>query len=162
MAAPAGAVVAVRPDPAVDDLLADAAGALLAAAATTTPAERLLAAHRAALRAACAVLAARAAPEAGSAGPPGRTRRRRPTSVWVLLVRVAPGLQEWAALFEQGSAHRAAVRDGRRACGSRQADDLLRDTEAFLSVVTGLLGRGAQPVLPGTVAACRPGGGTGG
>ena len=101
-----------------------------------------MAAHLAALRAAAAVVAARAEPGV-------TTRRKRPQSVWELLPRVEPALQEWAAFFAAGAAKRAAAEAGLpRAVSVREADDLLRDAETFLSLAENALGVAAQPLLP--------------
>lgn len=119
------------------DLLALARRGLDEAAATTRPTERYCLSHLAALRAAAAVLACRAAPTA----TPPRPRRGRPRSAWVLLAEVAPELTEWAGFFAAGAGKRAAAEAGMRgAVSPREADDLLRDTEAFLSVVETTLG----------------------
>src|SRR5205809_570348 len=85
-------------------------------------------ASRPPLRAAAAVVAARPAP--------GSCRRRKaPPSVWELLPRVEPTLAEWAACFAAGAAKRAAAEAGLpRAVSGREADDLLRDAETFLSL----------------------------
>lgn len=111
------------------------------AAETRTDGLRYAAAHLAALRAAAAVLAARAAPAA-----PGR--RHRPTSVWALLVMVAPELSEWAAFFAAGAAKRAAAEAGiPRVVTGREADDLLRAAEQFVALVEVALGLSYQPLL---------------
>ena len=110
------------------------------AAATTAPSQRYCLAHLAALRAAAAVLACRAAP----AGSTETTRpRSRPRSAWVLLAKVAPELAEWAAFFAAGAQKRAAAEAGLRGVVTpREADDLLRDAQSFLSVIeTTLQGR---------------------
>jgi hypothetical protein len=125
-----------------EDLLGAARHGLAEAAVATTPPERYAAAHLSALRAAAAVIAARARP----APPPGR--RVRPLSAWVLLATVAPELGEWAAFFAAGAGKRAAAEA--RLPGSvtaREADDLLRDAETFLSVVETKLGGVARPTL---------------
>ena len=94
---------------------------------------RYATAHLAALRAAAAVLAARARPAPG--------RRSRLTSVWVLLTMVAPELSEWADYFAASAAKRAAAEAGiPRVVNARQADDLLRAAESFVSVVELALG----------------------
>jgi len=94
---------------------------------------RYATAHLAALRAAAAVLAARARPAPG--------RRSRLTSVWVLLTMVAPELSEWADYFSASAAKRAAAEAGiPRVVNARQADDLLRAAESFVSVVELALG----------------------
>ena len=122
-------------------LLDAARHGLVEAVAAARPPERYATAHLAALRAAAAVLAARVPQRPG-------LRRGRPTSVWVLLPTVAPELEEWAAFFAAGAAKRAAAEAGLpRVVSARDADDLLRDAEAFLGVVEGVLGVTA-PVLP--------------
>jgi hypothetical protein len=119
----------------------------LAEAAQTRPdGLRYAAAHLAALRAAAAVLAARARPEP--------TRRHRVTSVWALLVVVAPELGEWATFFANGATKRAAAEAGiPRVVTAREADDLLRSAEQFVAVVEGALGVAHQPALDGLAAA---------
>ena len=125
-------------------LLGAARRGLVEAAGLIRAPERYATAHLAALRAAAAVLAARVQPD--RPGP----RRSRPTSVWVLLPAIAPELEEWAAFFAAGAAKRAAAEAGLpRAVSDREADDLLRDAEAFLAVVEVTLGLTHQPVLPG-------------
>jgi len=76
-------------------------------------------------------------------------RRRRPLSVWELLPKVEPALSEWAAFFAAGAAKRAAAEAGLpRAVSPREADDLLRDAETFLSLAENALGVPSQPLLP--------------
>jgi hypothetical protein len=114
---------------------------LVEAARTRPDGLRYAAAHLAALRAAAAVLAARARPAA-----PGR--RSRVTSVWSLLVLVAPELGEWAAYFARGAARRAAAEAGiPRVVTARDADDLLRAAEHFVTVVETALGLPHQLTL---------------
>src|SRR5688500_4993250 len=126
-------------------LLALARRGLVEAAGTERPGERYATAHLAALRAAAAVLACRARPADGSS-PGGR--RSRPTSAWVLLATVAPELAEWAAFFAAGARKRAAAEAGLpSAVTAREADDLVRDVEAFLSVVETTLGLDSQLLL---------------
>ncbi|NHC12315.1 SAV_6107 family HEPN domain-containing protein [Motilibacter deserti] len=113
------------------DLLDAARRDLARSAASTVPADRYAAAHRAALHAAAAILAVRARPDG----------RRRVRTAWDLLTRVAPEMQEWATFFAAGASKRAAAEAGlRRAVSERDADDLLRDAEAFLGVVESALG----------------------
>jgi hypothetical protein len=103
---------------------------------------RYVAAHLAALRAAAAVVAARAEPATSG-------RRKRPQSVWELLPRVEPALSEWAAFFAAGAGKRAAAEAGLPcAVTLREADDLLRDAETFLSLAESTLGVPGQAVLP--------------
>lgn len=126
-------------------LLALARRGLVEAAAAVTPGERYAAAHLSALRVAAAVLACRARPETGPS-----VRRARPTSAWVLLAVVAPELAEWAAFFAAGATKRANAEAGLpSAVTVREADDLLRDAEAFLVMVegSGLQGPRAQLLL---------------
>lgn len=132
-----------RSQAAVEDLLALARRGLAEAAGADTSAERYAAAHLAALRAGAAVLAARARPERHP------TRRRGPRSVWDLVPEALPELAEWAAFFAVGAGKRAAA-EARLpgAVTRRDADDLLRDAETFLALITELLGRVHQPLLP--------------
>jgi hypothetical protein len=126
-------------------LLAVARRGLAEAAQTRPDGLRYAAAHLAALRAAAALLAARARP--------APTRRNRVTSVWVLLVAVAPELGEWATFFATGATKRAAAEAGiPRVVTAREADDLLRAAEQFVTVVETALGLAHQPALDGLAA----------
>jgi hypothetical protein len=121
------------------ECLTQARRALVAAGATTEHTRRYACAHVAALRAAAAVLAVRTRPH-----PRGQR------NAWVLLARVAPELEEWAAFFAAGAAKRSAAEAGlARAVTIREADDLLRDAEYFCDVVEQVLGVVSQPLLPG-------------
>jgi hypothetical protein len=123
------------------ELLALSRRGIIEASGWDAPGQRYATAHLAALRAAAAVLAARARPAVGA-------RRRRSTSVWVLLAQVAPEMGEWAAFFAAGAAKRAAAEAGiARVVTPREADDLLRDAERFLALVETSLGLPHQPVL---------------
>lgn len=88
-------------------------------------AERYLQAQRAvALAADAAVLA--------------RTGRRIPTDLgdpWPLVARTVPALGEWATYFSATQARRRAIAAGRLAVNDREADDLLRDVDAFCEAV---------------------------
>lgn len=106
-----------------DDLLMSARRSLTEASIAPTAGERYAAAHLAALRAAAAVLAARSRPSA---------RRSRVLSVWVVLPQIAPQLGEWAAFFAAGARKRAAAEAGLDIVSHREADDLVRDADAFL------------------------------
>ena len=122
-------------------LLTIARQGLVEAAQTRADGPRYATAHLAALRAAAAVLAARARP-----GAP--TRRNRITSVWSLLVLVAPEFSEWASYFALGAGKRAAAEAGiPRVVSPREADDLLRAAEQFVAVVESALGLTYQPPL---------------
>jgi hypothetical protein len=126
-------------------LLAVSRHGLAEAARTRPDGLRYAAAHLAALRAAAALLAARARP--------APTRRHRITSVWVLLRAVAPELDEWAAFFAAAAGKRAAAEAGiPRVVTAREADDLLRAAEQFVTVVETALGAVHQPTLDGLAA----------
>jgi hypothetical protein len=130
------------------DLIDRARDSLVAALTATSAGERYVAAHLAALRAAAAVLSVRGRPQ----------RYGRPRSVWEVLPTVAPELGEWATFFDAGAARRAAVEAGRDdAVSSREADDLIRDGEAFLAVVEGVLGLPRHAVLPSGAASMSSG-----
>lgn len=106
-------------------LLEQARQGLLDAEYATHPVDRYAQAQLAALRAAAAILAVRARPG----------RRTRPVSAWVLLAKVAPELAEWSAFFAAASATRAAAEAGvRRLVTTRDADDLIRQAGAFLTL----------------------------
>ena len=112
-------------------LLEQARRGLAAAAGAEEAAERYAGAHLAALRAAAAVVAVRARPD---------RRRSRPLSVWALLAAVAPELHEWAAFFAAGSRTRAAVQAGvTRLVSSRDADDLVRQSDEFIGLAERLV-----------------------
>lgn len=116
------------------ELLAGALRSLDAAIVVARADERYAAAHLAALRAAAAVLAHDARSDM-------RSGHRRPTSVWTLLARVAPDLAEWAAFFAAGTNKRIAAQAGMiSAVSEREADDLVRETSQFISLVAGRLG----------------------
>jgi SAV_6107-like HEPN len=123
--------------------LSRARAALAEARETNDRLIRYSSAHVAALRVAAAVLAVRATPV--RSGP----RRRVQRNAWVLLAEVAPELGEWATFFAAGARKRAAAEAGLdRAVTTREADDLVREVEAFYDLVqTGLL-QTHQPVLP--------------
>ncbi|SDZ07178.1 hypothetical protein SAMN05444365_105167 [Micromonospora pattaloongensis] len=126
-------------------LLALARQGLAEAAVTRPDGLRYAAAHLAALRAAAAMLAARARP--------APTRRHRVTNVWILLLMVAPELDEWATYFAAGASKRAAAEAGiPRVVSAREADDLLRAAEQFVALVEVALGLAHQPVLDGLAA----------
>jgi hypothetical protein len=124
-------VPAPRPAPtprAALGLLRQAADGLAEAHRDADPLSRYPAAYLAALRAGAAVLAVRARPE---------PKRRGSRNVWHLLAEVAPELAEWAAFFASCSDTRAAAEAGiSRLVGRREADDLLRQSEQFVGIVT--------------------------
>jgi hypothetical protein len=109
-------------------LLRQAADGLAEAHRAEDPLHRYPAAYLAALRAGAAVLAVRARPQ---------PRRGATRNVWELLAEVAPELAEWAAFFSACSATRAAAEAGiARLVGQRDADDMLRQAEQFVGLVT--------------------------
>jgi hypothetical protein len=115
------------------------------AGATSDPLERYAFAHLAALRAAAAVLADRARPSIA--------KSRRPTSAWTLLVGVAPEMEPWASFFAAGAGKRAAAEAGLRgAVTTREADDLMRDVDAFVSLVETALGLLTLPLADSDTA----------
>ncbi|RNI24430.1 SAV_6107 family HEPN domain-containing protein [Flexivirga caeni] len=103
---------------------------LLQACHAETADERFRLAHLAALRAAAAVLAADAR----------RNPRSGPRNVWAVLPGVAPELAEWAQFFEGTARRRALVEQGTVLMPTREADDLVRQVEAFLELVLVHLG----------------------
>jgi hypothetical protein len=136
--------------------LSRAAASLQEAVTAPDVPTRYACAHVAALRAAAALLAARARPAGG--------RRRQQRNAWVLLVDVAPELEEWARFFAAGASKRAAAEAGStRAVTEREADDLLRDADRFLGVVEQSLGLVPHPALTSRIAVAggRVGGRTG-
>lgn len=92
-------------------------------------AQRHLAARTAALRAAAAVVAARGGGLGGRLSDP-----------WVLLVRLAPELAEWADYFSVVAQRGAELTASRAPVGAREADDLLRAAESFIDQICPLLG----------------------
>jgi hypothetical protein len=126
-------------------LLERSRAGLLQACDARGPGERYVTAHLAALRAAAAVLAVRSRP-GGRSGP---------RSVWEVLPRLAPELGEWAAFFASTASRRAAIDAGRTdVVSARDADDLLRDAEAFHHLVESSLGLPYQQVLPLSLPSC--------
>jgi hypothetical protein len=112
---------------------------LAEARTTSTHSQRYATAHLAALRAAAAMLAARARP--------APVRRRRITSVWVLLAMVAPELGEWSAFFSAGAAKRSAAEAGIARITGEEADQLIAHVGQFIDLVQDTLGLAVQPVL---------------
>jgi SAV_6107-like HEPN len=123
------------------ELLFLARRGLVEAATASSPAQRYATAHLAALRAAAAVLAMRAQPVHSR-------RRTQITSAWLLLLKVAPELAEWAEFFSAGAARRSAAEAGIARVTPREADDLVRAAAQFIDTVQVALGLTAQPVQP--------------
>jgi hypothetical protein len=135
-----------RVPPSSLELVDRARDSLVAALTASTAGERYVAAHLAALRAAAAVLSVRGRPH----------RHSRPRSVWEVLPTVAPELGEWAAFFDAGASRRAAIEAGRDdVVSSREADDLVRDGETFLTLVEDSLGLPRHHGLPAGAACIR-------
>jgi len=107
---------------------------------------KYVAAHLAASRAAAAVVTARGA----GVTPRGRASR----SVWELLPQVEPTLSDWAAFFAAGTGKRAAAEAGLpRAVSLREANDLLKDAEMFVSIAECAVAIPAQrPSAPSSAA----------
>jgi hypothetical protein len=124
---------------AAGELIISARRSLTEATLASTPHERYAAAHLSALRAAAAVLAARAQPQG--------KRRARVRSVWVVLPEAATEFSEWAAFFAAGARKRASAEAGIPCVTHREADDLVRDADAFLARVSAFLGLPHQTML---------------
>lgn len=105
-----------------------ARSAIIEAELAARPSDRYLAAHRAALRIAAVILAARANPAL-----PGPSR---PRNAWEVLAEVAPEYGEWAAFFAATQPKWDAVQAGATSIiTAREADDMVVDANAFLSLV---------------------------
>lgn len=116
------------------ELLIMARAGLVEAGTMRADGLRYATAHLAALRAAAAVLAARAIPAPG-------VRQSKPTSVWSLLVLVAPELTDWATHFAAGAQKRAAAEAGiPRVVSARETDDHMAQADQFITVVEVMLG----------------------
>ncbi|MCA0296880.1 MAG: hypothetical protein LCH96_16535 [Actinobacteria bacterium] len=126
-----------------EDGLAGARAALAGAELAEAAAERYLMAHVAALRVAAVVLAARAHASSG-------TRLR---NAWQLVAELAPEFAEWAGYFAAVQGKREAVAAGAVTLVShREADDLLRDAQAFHDAVARRLARSTRPARGGREA----------
>jgi len=137
-----------------NDDLQRARSSLAEAELAPRPSDRYLAAHLAALRVVAVVLSHRAPPTTGrlngrtrngrsqnSSAQNGRSQNGRRQNAWRMLAEVAPELAEWAAFFAATEPKRDAIRAGATSIVSeREADDLVRDAEAFLRVVERAVG----------------------
>ena len=137
-----------------NDDLQRARSSLAEAELAPRPSDRYLAAHLAALRVVAVVLSHRAPPTTGrlngrtrngrsqnSSAQNGRSQNGRRQNAWRMLAEVAPELAEWAAFFAATEPKRDAIRAGATSIVSeREADDLVRDAEAFLGVVERAVG----------------------
>jgi hypothetical protein len=120
------------------DDLRRARSSLAEAELAQRPSDRYLAAHLTALRVVAIVLTHRAAPAMARLSG-------RPRNAWRMLAEVAPELAEWAAFFAATEAKRDAIRAGVTSIVSaREADDLVRDVEAFLRLVERAVGFSAM------------------
>jgi hypothetical protein len=98
------------------------------AVAQPLPADRFRIAHLSALRATAALLAVRS--------EPGRRLAHRPTSAWVLVLKIAPEFADWAAYFEAGVAKRAAADAGVLAAVSEaEGSEMLEAVRTYLFLV---------------------------
>lgn len=104
--------------------------ALLTGYAAESASVRHRAAQLAAMRGAAAVVAAR--DQWARREHRGRRSPSGPVSLWDLLTRLTPELSEWARHFSLVTSRLALVESGRVQVSVREADDLLRDAEAFL------------------------------
>jgi hypothetical protein len=111
------------------DLLRTAVIGLDDAYQAQTPEQRFIAAHLSALRAGAALLAVKAKP----------SRSSRIRSVWQMVPGIAPELGEWCAYFDAIGKRRVFIEIGREQVTQRQADDLMRDAEAFLDQISRIL-----------------------
>jgi hypothetical protein len=111
------------------DLLRTAVIGLDDAYQAQTPEQRFIAAHLSALRAGAALLAVKAKP----------SRSSRIRSVWLMVPGIAPELGEWCAYFDAIGKRRVFIEIGREQVTQRQADDLMRDAEAFLDQISRIL-----------------------
>ena len=115
-----------------------ARAAIMEAELAQRPSDRYVAAHLAALRVAAILLAARADPAESA-------RRTRPRNAWRMLSAIAPEFAEWAAFFAATEGKRDAVRAGATTIvTAREADDLVRDAQTFLSLVERRVGELAR------------------
>lgn len=113
------------------DLLERSRESLAVAYAASRASDRHLAAGLAALRAGAALVVARGSTRQVHAGA---------GDVWGQVTRVAPELGEWAELFALVTAERAGVEQGHIRVSVREADDLLRDAERLVDLVSVRLG----------------------
>lgn len=128
------------------ELLERAWEGLLEACHSSTPQERYELAHLSSLRAASALIAARTTSSGWS----------RPRSVWELLPAIAPELTEWAIFYSISGRKRLQFGEpGASAITSREADDLVRQSEGFLELVRAMLHLPVASALPSGLAVTR-------
>ncbi|AZI57656.1 hypothetical protein EH165_05305 [Nakamurella antarctica] len=86
----------------------------------------------AALKMAAAILETRPRPT---------SRSFKHASAWVLLTKVTPELENWSNYFAAGSAKRKAAEAGiTRFISAQDADDMVRQTAAFLEIAESMVG----------------------
>jgi hypothetical protein len=118
---------------AANTYLSSSWAALVEAATAAAVSERYVNAHLAALRAAAAVLTVRTSPTEPREGSTG--------TIWAVLPAFAPQLGEWASFFAAAADRRAAIAAGLPVpVTARDADDLLRNAQAFHQIVRTCLG----------------------
>jgi hypothetical protein len=122
------------------DLLERSRATLESACRAVDTAERHREAYLGALRAGAALVAARTRP----------MPRVRPRSVWQTLLEAAPELGEWATFFA-ASSRQQALADRGGWVSAREADDLLRQSEMFLRIISDLLGAPLAAPLPESI-----------
>jgi hypothetical protein len=71
--------------------------------------------------------------------------------VWVVLPRIAPEFTEWAEFFAATARKRSAAEAGLPCVLSREADDLVREADAFVARIAHTLDLPYQPALTGTL-----------
>jgi len=103
-------------------------------------ASRLVTSQLAALRTAAAIVAARSDPRT-------TPLNEGPQSLWDLLPEVAPALSEWAVYFAVSPRprQRAVWAWWHRAALRREADEFLRNAEAFFALAASTLGVAETP-----------------
>ncbi|CAN5473775.1 hypothetical protein BH23ACT6_BH23ACT6_02780 [soil metagenome] len=115
------------------DLLERAREGLVQACHAQSSTERYTQSHVSALRAAAAVIAAH---NNMSRHP---YKQSGPRSVWEVLPAIAPELTEWAVFYAASARRRGVLMRGEASVSSREADDLVRQSEGFLEAVRGML-----------------------
>ncbi len=128
------------------DLLERAREGLVQACHAESLAERYTQSHLSALRAAAAVIAA----HNNIAGQ--GCKQAGPRSVWEVLPAIAPELTEWAVFYAASARRRGALMRGEANVSPREADDLTRQSEAFLEAVRGMLHLPIAPPLSSDLA----------
>ena len=118
------------------DLLERSRESLLQACHAETATQRYHDATMGALRVCAAVLAQCAPRAVGS----------RPRNAWETLSHTVPELGEWASFFQHAAKRSRSLTAGLGHVDQREADDLVREAEAFLGVA--LVRLGLPPMAP--------------